>query len=54
MKITAVHVDTLGPTVEDPFEIVSSAMVCGPCGLVRVETDGGIAGIGEACAVRRW
>lgn len=54
MKITAVHVDTLELTMEEPFVIASSAMAFGPCDLVRVETDEGITGIGEACAVRRW
>ena len=49
MKITTVHVDTLELTMQEPFVIASSAMACGPCGLVRVETDEGITGIGEAC-----
>jgi L-alanine-DL-glutamate epimerase-like enolase superfamily enzyme len=49
MKITAVHVDTLELTTEEPFVIASSAMAYGPCDLVRVETDEGITGIGEAC-----
>jgi L-alanine-DL-glutamate epimerase-like enolase superfamily enzyme len=49
MKITAVHVDTLELTMEEPFVIASSAMIYGPCDLVRVETDEGITGIGEAC-----
>jgi L-alanine-DL-glutamate epimerase-like enolase superfamily enzyme len=49
MKITAVHVDTLELTMEEPFVIASSAMAYGPCDLVRVETDEGISGIGEAC-----
>jgi L-Ala-D/L-Glu epimerase len=49
MKITSVHVDTLELTFEDPFVIASSAMTFGPCDLVRVETDEGITGIGEAC-----
>ncbi len=49
MKITAVHVDTLELTMERPFVIASSAMAYGPCDLVRVETDEGITGIGEAC-----
>jgi len=49
MKITAVHVDTLELTMEEPFVIASSAMAYGPCDLVRVETDEGITGIGEAC-----
>ena len=49
MKITAVHVDTLELTMEAPFVIASSAMAYGPCDLVRVETDEGISGIGEAC-----
>ncbi|HTX68952.1 MAG TPA: dipeptide epimerase [Thermoleophilia bacterium] len=49
MKITAVHVDTLELTFEEPFVIASSAMAYGPCDLVRVETDEGITGYGEAC-----
>ena len=49
MKITAVHVDTLELTMEEPFVIASSAMAYGPCDLVRVETDEGLTGIGEAC-----
>ncbi len=49
MKITAVHVDTLALTMEEPFVIASSAMAYGPCALVRVETDEGITGVGEAC-----
>lgn len=49
MKITAVHVDTLELTLEEPFVIASSAMTSSPCALVRVETDEGITGIGEAC-----
>lgn len=49
MKITAVHVDTLELTMEQPFVIASSAMAHSPCDLVRVETDEGITGLGEAC-----
>ena len=49
MKITAVHVDTLELAMEEPFVIASSALSIGPCDLVRVETDEGITGIGEAC-----
>jgi L-alanine-DL-glutamate epimerase-like enolase superfamily enzyme len=49
MKITAVHVDTLELAFEEPFVIASSAMAYGPCDLVRVETDEGITGYGEAC-----
>jgi len=49
MKITAVHVDTLELTMEEPFVIASSAMAYGPCDLVRVETDEGLTGFGEAC-----
>jgi L-alanine-DL-glutamate epimerase-like enolase superfamily enzyme len=49
MKITAVHVDTLELIMEEPFVIASSAMAYGPCDLVRVETDDGLTGIGEAC-----
>ena len=49
MKITAVHVDTLELAMEEPFVIASSALAVGPCDLVRVETDEGITGIGEAC-----
>jgi L-alanine-DL-glutamate epimerase-like enolase superfamily enzyme len=49
LKITAVHVDTLELTMKEPFVIASSAMAYGPCDLVRVETDEGITGYGEAC-----
>ena len=49
MKITAVRVDTLALTMEEPFVIASSAMDYGPCDLVRVETDEGLVGLGEAC-----
>lgn len=49
MKITAVHVDTLELVMKEPFVIASSAMAYGPCDLVRVETDEGVTGIGEAC-----
>ena len=49
MRITAVHVETLELTMEEPFVIASSAMTYGPCDLVRVETDEGLTGFGEAC-----
>ena len=49
MKITAVHVDTLELEYEEPFVIASSALAAGPCDLVRVETDEGLVGYGEAC-----
>lgn len=49
MKITAVHVDTLELTMQEPFVIASSALATGPCDLVRVETDEGLVGLGEAC-----
>jgi L-alanine-DL-glutamate epimerase-like enolase superfamily enzyme len=49
MKITAVHVDTLELEMQEPFVIASSALAVGPCDLVRVETDEGLTGIGEAC-----
>ncbi len=49
MKITAVYVDTLELAMKEPFVIASSAMASGPCGLIRVETDEGIRGFGEAC-----
>ena len=49
MKITAVHVDTLELEYEEPFVIASSALSAGPCDLVRVETDEGLVGYGEAC-----
>ena len=50
MKITAVHVDTLQLEYGEPFVIASSALAAGPCDLVRVETDEGLVGYGEACA----
>lgn len=49
MKITAVHVDCLELELEEPFVIASSALAISPCNLVRVETDEGLVGIGEAC-----
>ena len=49
MKITAVHVDTLELRYSEPFVIASSALSVGPCDLVRVETDEGLIGLGEAC-----
>ena len=50
MRITAVHVDTLQLEYGEPFVIASSALAAGPCDLVRVETDEGLVGYGEACA----
>ena len=50
MKITAVHVETLELEMEEPFVIASSALAASPCDLVRVETDEGLVGFGEACA----
>ena len=41
MRVTAVHVDTLELTYDEPFVIASSALTAGPCDLVRVETDEG-------------
>ena len=49
MNITAVHVDTLQLDYGEPFVIASSALAAGPCDLVRVETDEGLVGYGEAC-----
>ena len=49
MKITAVHVETLELEMEEPFLIASSALAASPCDLVRVETDEGLVGFGEAC-----
>lgn len=49
MKITAVHVETLELEMEEPFVIASSALAASPCDLVRVETDEGLVGFGEAC-----
>lgn len=49
MKITAVHVETLQLEMEEPFVIASSALAASPCDLVRVETDEGLVGFGEAC-----
>ena len=49
MKITAVHVDTLELPRDGPFVIASSALASNPCDLVRVETDEGLTGFGEAC-----
>jgi L-alanine-DL-glutamate epimerase-like enolase superfamily enzyme len=49
MKVTAVSVETLELAYEEPFVIASSALAAGPCDLVRVETDEGLTGYGEAC-----
>jgi len=49
VKITAVHVETLELALEAPFVIASSALAANPCDLVRVETDEGLVGLGEAC-----
>ena len=49
MKVTAVSVETLELAYEEPFVIASSALAAGPCDLVRVETDEGLVGYGEAC-----
>ena len=49
MKITAVRVETLELRYSEPFVIASSALSAGPCDLVRVETDEGLVGLGEAC-----
>jgi len=49
MKITAVHVETLELPLREPFVIASSALAANPCDLVRVETDEGLVGYGEAC-----
>jgi len=49
MKITAVHVETLELAMEEPFVIASSALASSPCDLIRVETDEGLVGLGEAC-----
>ena len=48
MKITAVRVETLEVPLEAPFVIASSALAANPCDLVRVETDEGLTGFGEA------
>jgi len=49
LKITAVHVETLELRMDEPFVIASSALAASPCDLVRVETDEGLVGFGEAC-----
>jgi len=49
VKITAVRVETLELEMEEPFVIASSALAASPCDLVRVETDEGLVGFGEAC-----
>ncbi len=48
MKITAVRIETLEVALESPFVIASSALAANPCDLVRVETDEGLTGFGEA------
>jgi L-Ala-D/L-Glu epimerase len=48
MKITAVHVETLEVPLDAPFVIASSALAANPCDLVRVDTDEGLTGFGEA------
>jgi L-Ala-D/L-Glu epimerase len=49
MKITRVQVETLQLEYGEPFVIASSALSAGPCDLIRVETDEGLVGFGEAC-----
>ena len=48
MKVTAVHVETLELKLEEPFVIASSALDVSPCDVIRVETDEGLVGFGEA------
>jgi len=48
MKVTAVHVETLELKLEEPFVIASSALDVSPCNVIRVETDEGLVGYGEA------
>lgn len=48
MKVTAVHVETLELKLEEPFVIASSALDVSPCDVIRVETDEGLVGYGEA------
>jgi L-alanine-DL-glutamate epimerase-like enolase superfamily enzyme len=48
MKITAVRVETLEVPLDAPFVIASSALAANPCDLVRVETNEGLTGFGEA------
>jgi L-alanine-DL-glutamate epimerase-like enolase superfamily enzyme len=48
MKVTAVHVETLELKLEEPFVIASSALDVSPCNVIRVETDEGLVGCGEA------
>jgi len=49
VRITAVRVETLQLEMKEPFVIASSALAASPCDLVRVETDEGLVGLGEAC-----
>jgi len=49
VKVTAVSVTTLELAYDEPFVIASSALAAGPCDLVRLETDEGLTGYGEAC-----
>jgi L-Ala-D/L-Glu epimerase len=48
MKVTAVQVETLELKLEEPFVIASSALDISPCNVIRVETDEGLVGYGEA------
>jgi o-succinylbenzoate synthase len=48
MKVTAVNVETLELKLEEPFVIASSALDASPCTVIRVETDEGLVGYGEA------
>jgi L-alanine-DL-glutamate epimerase-like enolase superfamily enzyme len=50
LKITSVRADTLQLEYGEPFVIASSALAAEPCDLVRVETDEGLVGYGEADA----
>ena len=49
MKGTFMEPYQLHQLLEEPFVIASSALAISPCNLVRVETDEGLVGIGEAC-----
>ena len=49
MKIIAVGVETRELEFDERFVLASSTLAMDPCDLVRVKTDEGLTGLGEAC-----
>ena len=48
MRVTAVSVTPIWMAMERPYVIATSAMAANPIDIVRVETDKGLIGYGEA------